>query len=83
MPVVADDGKLDNNIRFIDNYIEKTEFGNLCVGFRFRNNDGADLMKGGMNSKTYHSIYLKDCKARIVGFKCRSHKTWNGALYDL
>jgi hypothetical protein len=83
VPVTTDDGEIDANIRFIDTYIEKTEFGNLCVGLKFRNNEGQDIMKGGMNSKTYHSIYLKDPHARIVGFKCRTHKNWNATLYDL
>lgn len=40
VPVINDQGVMDSNIRFIDTNIEKTEFGNLCVGFRFRNNDG-------------------------------------------
>ena len=54
MPVIDNDGQLDGNIRFIDTYLEKTEYGHLCVGFRFRNNQGEDIMKGGMTSKTFH-----------------------------
>lgn len=40
-------------------------------------------MKGGQNSKTFISVYLKDPDARIVGYKCRRHKNWNATMYDL
>jgi hypothetical protein len=40
----------EQRVRFVDTFLEKTDYGMLAVGFRFRTADGSEIIEVGTNS---------------------------------